>query len=220
MSSASSACQPCRPGVRSSRRAQPDRDLVGEQPAPQREDGATVPPVDEVGELGRVGERRSSGTPSRVRRASWSASSSRSAVVSRSAARDGVAAGADPSDVALRGGDVGEAPPGEVAVRRASEAEVVALPPAGEVVPALVARRGPVRDLVPGQPGGAEFLVDEGVASRLDVVVGVAARIPAERRPGLDGEGVGARRAAARARGTNRPSSVAARSLSVSPTDP
>ena len=77
-------------------------------------------------------------------------------------------------------------------MRGATEAEVLRAAPAGEVVATLVAGPGPVRDLVPAEPGGAERLVDEFVARGLDVVVGVAVRVPAERRRGLDGERVGA----------------------------
>ena len=74
-------------------------------------------------------------------------------------------AGADGLDVALRGAQVPEAPgvlgAPRVAVGRAADRGVVALAPVQEVVAALLARPGPVRDLVPGAARRGEHVVGE-----------------------------------------------------------
>ena len=62
----------------------------------------------------------------------------------------------DRGDVALGRAHVPPAPAVGVAVRRAADAEVLALAPVQQVVPALLAGPRPVRDLVPLEPGGAE----------------------------------------------------------------
>ena len=86
------------------------------------------------------------------------------------------------------------APPAVAGMRvgRTSEPAVVALGPVELVVAALGTGSGPVRDLVPLQPGGGQQLVGELVLLGLVVGVGVAGRIACQRRPGFDGQGVGA----------------------------
>ena len=59
-------------------------------------------------------------------------------------------------------------------------------------MPALVAGPGPVGDLLPAVPGGAEDGVGPLVAPGLHVVVGVAPGVGGQRRARLDGQGVGA----------------------------
>ena len=130
------------------------------------------------------------GTPSFVRSASSSRSIVRSSSPSRSRHVTRGAAFVDPGDVALERRDVRVSLPAEVAVCRATEAEVLAAPPTREVVPALVAGFRPVRDLVPAVPGRCEPVVDHLVAPRTDVVLGVARRVTEKRRASLDGERV------------------------------
>src|SRR5690606_37777207 len=88
--------------------------------------------------------------------------------------RLGGPAGAHRLDVALGGPQVPPAPAPAVGVGGAAEPQVVALLPVEEVVAALVAGPGPVRDLVAGQAGGGEQLAGEQVLVGLVVVVGVA----------------------------------------------
>ncbi len=73
----------------------------------------------------------------------------------------------------------------------AAEAAVVLLSPVEHVVPALVAGQRPVRDLVVGQTGRGEQLVDQLVLVGLVVVVGMTVRLRGQRRAGLDRERVG-----------------------------
>ena len=75
--------------------------------------------------------------------------------------RLGRAALLDRGDVALGGAQVPPAATVAVAVGGAADAEVLALRPVEEVVAALVAGPGPVRDLVPGEPGRAQPLVGD-----------------------------------------------------------
>ena len=96
----------------------------------------------------------------------------------------------DRRDVPLGRAHVPPATAGQVRVGRAADPAVVALGPVEEVVAALVAGPGPIRDLVPRQPGRAEDSVGGQVLAGLVVVVGMASRIGGERRAGLDGEGV------------------------------
>ncbi len=102
----------------------------------------------------------------------------------------GRAPGRDRIDVALGRADVPPATAGQVRVGRAPEPPVVALGPVEEVVPALEARSGPVRDLVPAEPGPPEQLVGQQVLVGLVVVIGVAGRVGGQRGAGLDGERV------------------------------
>src|SRR5262249_42736807 len=104
-------------------------------------------------------------------------------------------AGPDRGDEPLRGADVPVPATTTMTVRGRADRDVVGLVPVDEVVPALVTGPGPVRDLVPVEPGAPEHVVGDLVLLRLVVVVGRAARthgdVLPERRPRLDGQRVG-----------------------------
>ena len=114
--------------------------------------------------------------PPAVRSASTMASALRRRVVEDLAPGLGTGAGGDRGDVALGRAHVPPPATGLVAVGRAADRGVVAALPVQEVVAALVAGTGPVRHLVPGQPGGGEAVVGDLVLGGLVVVVGGGAR--------------------------------------------
>ena len=132
------------------------------------------------------------GTPRRVRSDSESASKPRGGRVEGLGAGRRVAAEAYGLDVALRRAHVPRPGAREVAVRRAPDARVLALAPVQPVVARLVAGLRPVRDLLEAVARSGQTTLDALVAARHHVVVGVSARVVAERRAGLGGERVGA----------------------------
>ena len=90
----------------------------------------------------------------------------------------------DEFDVAIGRPHVPEPPAVPVGVGGTPEAEVVALGPVQQVVPALVAGAGPVGDLVVGEPGRPEAFVDQLVLVGLVVVVGWRSGVAASGVPG------------------------------------
>ena len=89
-------------------------------------------------------------------------------------------------DVPLRGPEVPPASTGPMRVGGAPDAEVVVLAPIQQVVTALVTGPSPVRDLVVGQPGGAQPVIDQLVVVGLHVVVRVSGGVVGQGRARLD----------------------------------
>lgn len=93
-------------------------------------------------------------------------------VIERLAARFARLSRGDRVDVTLRGAHVPPATPAHMRMGRATDAEVVALPPVEEVVPALASRSCEVRYLVPLESFGCEPFAGKDVLRRLVVVSG------------------------------------------------
>ena len=142
--------------------------LVREQPAARREHGSARPrraSTTSTSPRPAPSRRRSpaaapqaprAGSPRSVRRPSTTASAAararRGPPAARAAARAVPAGGASAADVAVEPGRVPAAERAIERVRARADRLVRPALPVGEVVPALVARRGPVADLVAAEP--------------------------------------------------------------------
>ena len=182
---------------------EPGGDLVAEEPAAAREDGPVSLPgqetdVDELVDARdhavRIGLRARKLDPTGGAHGQDHGLRHAGGGVEGLAPSLGRGARPHRGDVALGRADVPPPATGGVAVGGAADGGVVTALPVEEVVAALVAGAGPVRDLVPGEAGGGQAVVGHLVLRGLVVVVGrfppAGRDRPAERGTRLDGQGV------------------------------